>query len=153
MLWVTGTNDFAYPMDSLQKSYNLPRGPRTLAVRIRMPHAHGGAGENPEEIHAFADSYCKRGTPLARVIKQGRDEKTVWATFESKCPIAKAELCFTRSSGKWQDRKWETLPAQLDVKRSRVTADLPDGTIVYYLNLIDDRGLVVSTEHEEMKIE
>ena len=29
MLWVTGTNDFAYPMDSLQKSYFLPPTPRT----------------------------------------------------------------------------------------------------------------------------
>ena len=151
MLWVTGTNDFAYPMDSLQKSYRLPRGPRTLAIRVRMPHAHGGAGENPEEIRAFADSFCKRGAPLARVTKQGRDGKAVWVTFKSKSPIAKAELCFTRSNGKWQDRKWETLAAQLDGKRSRVTADLPDGTTVYYVNLIDDRGLVVSTEHKEMK--
>jgi len=39
-LWVAGTNDFAYPMDSLQKSYRLPRGPRTLAIRVRMPHGH-----------------------------------------------------------------------------------------------------------------
>src|SRR4051794_17303125 len=30
MLWVTGTNDFAYPFPSLQKSYRLPKGPRTL---------------------------------------------------------------------------------------------------------------------------
>jgi dienelactone hydrolase len=43
MLWVTGTNDFAYPMDSLQKSYRLTQGDRTLCIRIRMPHGHGGA--------------------------------------------------------------------------------------------------------------
>ena len=56
MLWVTGTNDFAYPMDSLQKSYRLPQAERTLAIRVRMPHGHGAAGEKPGEIHAFADS-------------------------------------------------------------------------------------------------
>ena len=32
---------------------------------------------------------------------------------------------------------------------TRVSASLPEGTRVYYLNLFDDRGCVVSTEHEE----
>ena len=38
MLWVTGTNDFAYPMDSLQKSYRLRRGrtPSAFARACRM---------------------------------------------------------------------------------------------------------------------
>ena len=49
ILWVNGTNDFAYPMDSWQKSYRLPASPRTLCLRIRMPHGHGPVGENPEE--------------------------------------------------------------------------------------------------------
>jgi hypothetical protein len=31
MLWITGPNDFAYPPDSWQKSYRLPKGPRTLS--------------------------------------------------------------------------------------------------------------------------
>jgi dienelactone hydrolase len=53
-LWVNGTNDFAYPLDSYQKSYRLPQTERTLAIRVRMAHAHGGPGEKPEEIHAFA---------------------------------------------------------------------------------------------------
>jgi cephalosporin-C deacetylase-like acetyl esterase len=35
MLWVTGTNDFAYPMDSLQKSYRLTKGPHALCLRVR----------------------------------------------------------------------------------------------------------------------
>src|SRR5262245_8514623 len=29
ILWVNGTNDFAYPMDSWQKSYRLPKSPST----------------------------------------------------------------------------------------------------------------------------
>jgi hypothetical protein len=32
---------------------------------------------------------------------------------------------------------------------TRATAALPAGTRVYYLNLFDERGCVVSTEHEE----
>jgi dienelactone hydrolase len=147
MLWVDGTNDFAYPMDSLQKSYRLAPGPHTLCLRVRMPHGHGPAGENPAEIHAFADSQLRGGVPLAKVTGQGRDRDRVWATFTSSCPVVRAELNFTRDEGSWQKRKWETLPAQLDASRQRATAPLPQGVKVYYLNLIDQRNLVVSTEH------
>lgn len=150
MLWVTGTNDFAYPMDSLQKSYRLPQAPRTLCVRVRMPHGHGGAGENPAEIHAFAESLLGRGTPLAKITGQGRDGQQVWVTFQAGAPIRRAELTYTCQTGRWQDRKWETAPAELDEAAHKVTARLPSGVKVYYLNLIDERNLVVSTEHEEV---
>jgi dienelactone hydrolase len=147
LLWVTGSNDFAYTFNALQPSYRLPKGPRTLCIRLRMPHGHGGAGENPEEIRAFADSILKGGPPLPRITKQGRDGRNVWATFLSKVPLAKVELNYTKDSGPWQERKWESVPARLD--GSRVSACLLEGTRVYYLNVVDSRGCVVSTEHEE----
>lgn len=148
MLWVTGTNDFAYPMDSLQKSYRLPQGPRSVCLRVRMPHGHGGAGENPAEIHAFAESLLNGGLSLAQIAGQGRNGEEVWATYQSKAPIVRAELNYTCQTGVWKERKWETLPATVDTANCRVTARLPQGVTVYYLNLIDDRGLIVSTEHE-----
>ncbi|MFA5189541.1 MAG: prolyl oligopeptidase family serine peptidase [Verrucomicrobiia bacterium] len=151
MLWVTGTNDFAYPFDSLQKSYRLPPGKRTLCIRVRMPHGHGPAGEGPEEIRALADSILKKGKPLARITAQGRKGDETWATFESKTKIAKAELNFTKDTGVWQKRLWETTPVNLDPARRRVTAAVPAGATVFYLNLFDEQGLVVSTEHIELK--
>jgi dienelactone hydrolase len=150
MLWVTGTNDFAYPMDSLQKSYRLPKGPQTLCIRPRMPHGHGGAGENPEEIHAFADSFLQGGKPLATVAKQGRDGRNAWVEFAAASPIKTAELQYTKATGQWRDRLWEAAPATLDEKAKRVTAELPEGVTVYYFNLVDDRGLVVSSQHVEV---
>lgn len=148
MLWVTGSNDFAYPMDSLQKSYRLPRGPRALCVRIRMPHGHGGPGENPNEIHAMAESLFRNGVPLARITEQGRDDRYAWVVVESDAPVQKVELNYTTDTGPWQDRTWETLPAVWDAKTGRGSAVLPEGTAVYYFNVIDDRDLVVSSEHE-----
>lgn len=150
MLWVNGTNDFAYPMDSWQKSYRLPKGARTLCLRVRMPHGHGAAGENPEEIHAFANSLLKEGRPLARIVRQERTGDIVRAEYESPRPVEKAELNFTRDRGKWQDRNWESIPAELDHKAQRVSAKLPQGVAVYYLNLFDDAGHAVSTEHESL---
>jgi len=150
MLWVTGTNDFAYPMDSLQKSYRRPQSARTLCLRVRMPHGHGGAGENPEEIRAMADAVLKGGAPLAQVTSSGRHGRDVWATFKSRVPIVRAELNYTTDTGKWQDRNWQTVEATLDADAGKASATLPEGVTVYYLNLIDERDLVVSSEHEEM---
>ena len=149
MLWVTGSNDFAYTFNALQKSYRLPTGPWTLAIRLRMPHGHGPAGEGPEEIHAFADSILMGGEPLVKITGQGRDGNNVWATFTGKTPLAKAELNVTKDRGNWPDRKWDALPATIE--GGKVTGVLPEGTTTWYLNLFDTRDLVVSTEHEEMR--
>jgi hypothetical protein len=120
-----------------------------LCVRLRMPHGHGGDGENPREIHVFADSLLKEGVPLAKITGRGRTGANVWATFESRTPVTKVELNVTRDSGRWQDRQWDALPARL-AAAGRVTASLPEGTRVYYFNLFDERDCAVSTEHEEL---
>jgi pimeloyl-ACP methyl ester carboxylesterase len=150
-LWVTGTNDFAYPMDSLQKSYRLPRGSRTICLRVRMPHGHGAAGEQPKEIHAFADAILRKGTPLPRITSQRCVGNKLQAAFESRSPIVKAELNFTKDSGVWKERKWETVPAELDAAKRKASAATPAGATVFYLNLTDERGLVVSAEHRVAK--
>jgi dienelactone hydrolase len=149
MLWVDGTNDFAYPLDSLQKSYLLATGPRTLCTRVRMVHGHE-QGWSPPEIRAFADDILKGETPLAKVTAQGRDGQDIWARYESKSPIVKAELIYTKDVGVWQKRKWNTSAATIDTAAQAVHATLPEGTRVYFLNLIDERGLIVSTQHEEL---
>jgi dienelactone hydrolase len=149
MLWVNGTNDFAYPPDSWQKSYRLPSGPRTLCLRIRMPHGHGPAGENPEEIHRVANHILRGEAPLATITAQGDSGDDAWAEFKAESPLTKAELCFTRDRGKWQDRHWEAAPAAIDAEHGKVTAKIPSGATVYYLNLFDERDCVVSSEHAE----
>jgi dienelactone hydrolase len=153
-LWVTGSNDFAYTLNALQKSYRLPCGPRTLCIRLRMPHGHGDAGEGPLETFAFADSILKGGEPLPRITGQGQEGRRAWATFTSVRPIVKAELNITRAGGNWPDRLWEALPAALEPAGAasagvagKATAELPEGVTVYYLNLFDDRSCAVSTEH------
>lgn len=147
MLWVNGTNDFAYPMDSWKKSYLLPKSDRTLCLRVRMPHGHGPAGENPEEIHFFANAKLKSGKSIPKIVEQGCSSGEVWAKFEADVTVTKAELCFSRQSVKWPDREWEVAPAELDASNSRVSAKVPDDATVFYLNLFDERDCVVSTEH------
>jgi dienelactone hydrolase len=146
-LWVTGTNDFAYPMDSLQKSYRVAGGRSTLCIGLRMPHGHGGVSENPKEIGAFADAVVRGGKPLAEVARQDRHDDRVRVELRGEVPIAKAELLYTKDAGSWTGRRWEPVEARVESGGKAATASLPRGTTTYYLNLIDDRGLVVSTEH------
>jgi cephalosporin-C deacetylase-like acetyl esterase len=146
MLWVNGTNDFAYPPPSWRKSHRLPKGPRTLALRVRMPHGHP-QGAKPEEIVHFADAILRKGPPPARIKQQGITGSRAWVSFAARTPIVKAELAYTRDNGKWQDRKWETALAELG--RNRAQATVPAGAKAYYLNLFDAEGRVVSAEHQD----
>ena len=150
MLWVTGTNDFAYPLDSLQKSYHLPPSPRSLCIRIEMPHGHGGLGENPEEIRLFADSLLRDDLALPRIVGQQVADQQVTLTYDASTPITAAELIFTRDTGAWLERKWQALPLEVPMENHAITAPLPEGTTVFYVNLIDNRGAVVSSEHTEI---
>lgn len=146
-LWVTGTNDFAYPLDALQKSYRRPKNERTLCVRPRMAHAHGGPGENPEEIHAFANHYLKDGPPLPRFTKQRRRGNTLQAKFQSEYSMTAAELLYTKETGEWNERLWETASADLNPRKQTVSAVIPENAVAGYFNLIDEQGRVVSSEH------
>jgi len=145
VLWVTGTNDFAFPMDSLKRSYQLPKSERHLAIRPRMPHGHGAAGENPEEIRVMADAILKDGAPLSQVHLGKRDGMNATATFTGKA--ASAVLNYTTDTGIWQKRLWKESPATLN--GNTLSATLPEGTAVYYFNIADDNGLVASSEHAE----
>lgn len=149
ILWVDGTNDFAYPPDSLQKSYRLPKSKRTVCMRVRMAHGHGGAGENPEEIHSMADAILRGAAPLLRITDVVENGQAVTVHFESHSPVRHAELNYTVDTGEWQKRTWQTQPAELDTSGKSVSAALPSGVTVWYINIIDDRGLVVSSEHVE----
>ncbi len=148
ILWVNGTNDFAYPMDSWQKSYRQVQGQSMLSLQIRMPHGHGGAGENPEEIHAFADALLKGGLPVPRFVRQEVKGRVLHAKFSSKTPLKNAVLCYTRDLGTWQQRHWESIPADLTAN-GKVTATIPPDATVYYINVADTQGRIWSGEHIE----
>lgn len=147
MLWLNGTNDFAYPPDSWQKSYRLGRGERQICLKLEMPHGHTGLAQESAEIFAFADWYLKGGTPLTKITGQGHVAVNVWAEYESASPIVKAELIHTHDQGDWQSFKYTTAPAIVDEAAHKITAELPAGARMYYLNLTDRKGLITSTEH------
>jgi hypothetical protein len=149
MLWVNGTNDFAYPLSVWQRSYRLPQGPRALRVTVRMPHGHR-AGWEPVEIGIFADQHLLEATPLPQIGAMQVRGKSVSAPFESQTAILRGALLYTTDTGPWQKRRWQSRPAAID--SGRITAALPDARpIVFFLNITDLRRATVSAEHQALQ--
>jgi len=148
MLWLNGTNDLAFPLTWTQASYRLAPGERTLSIRIGLVHGHGGPGEKPEEIRAFADWRCRGGPPLTEVLAQGLDGRRAWATFAADVPVVRAELNYAADANpNWLEREWQTAPATIEPSGDLATAELPDGATAWFINLTDKRGLVASSQH------
>jgi dienelactone hydrolase len=159
MLWVNGTNDFAYPLSSYQKSYELPKGLVTLCIRVEMPHGHS-AGWEPLEIGLFADSILRQGKRLPnihplRVSLQGPEVRAVCSfDFDPVHPIVRAELHYTTDEGPWQKRKWRTVATGIfrpdaTTGEGTVAPALPnERPITYYVSITDNRGVLVNTPHK-----
>ena len=112
-----------------------------------MPHGHGAAGENPEELRVFAASHTLGEPPLARLKKQGRQNGWLRAEFDAKVPLKTAELLFTKDdSGPWPRRHWQAQPVLLS--GNTASSAIPLGTVACYLNVTDSRGCVTSSEIE-----
>jgi len=109
-----------------------------------MRHGHAD-GAPPEEILAFADSILNKRPALPKITEMTEGS----VRYKAKRAVVKAELNYTKDSGRWQDRKWESVPAELNSKAHTAHADVPEGVKAWYINLIDDKGLVVSSEHRD----
>jgi dienelactone hydrolase len=155
MLFVNGTNDFAYPLDSYKKSYRLVKN-RQLCVIVNLPHGHP-QGWAPVEIGLFVDSYLTRGTPLIKLergaggaVKEGK----VWAVnlpLDQSAGKVNVQVHWTVDTTlPWKDRKWHSKPAAaqpgyaIDIYRAELPAERP---LVYFATVTDERKATVSTEH------
>lgn len=146
MLFVCGTNDFAYHLDSYKKSYSLVKSPLTVCVKHEMDHGHE-PGWAPAEIQMFADHFFRGAPALPRIGRAGCEGGTVRATFTSDCPVEHGYLVYTKDTGVWPERKWHKEPATLG--DGEVCAPLPQAATACFLAVEDDRGGYVSTPHEE----
>lgn len=148
-LFVNGTNDFAYPLDSYRKTYRLVTAPHTLCVTVNMPHSHP-AGWAPKEIGAYVDSVLKQQPPLLDLGVLEIDGDVARVKLDGSQEVAKLQLHFTSDTGRWQERKWHSRDASYDRDAGTISAKLPaERPVAVFITAVDDRGLTVSTEHVE----
>ena len=148
MYWVNGSNDGTFPMDIFQRSAMATAGPSTLHVRFRWLHGHS-PGWRRRDVYAFADSIVKSAAPLPTAGRPTLDAKTRRVSTRTTGKIHRAALCYTTGSGKWQRRYWEN--AACEIGEKEVTSRLPKGATVFYFNVKDKDGNLVSSVFVEIK--
>jgi hypothetical protein len=114
-------------------------------VVLNLPHGHIWTFN---EVDVFVDSVLRDGPPLPRLDQPKIDGDRVRVKVISPVPVKEAVLNYTTDSGEWQKRRWQSSPAELT--DNIVIAHLPEQRpLAWYLAVTDERGLRVSTEHEE----
>ena len=142
-LFMNGTNDLAYPLDSYMKTYNEVPGQKQIRVTIKMPHSHPD-GWAPAEIGQFIDQHLRKGHPLPVVGPVERDGQKVTAKCQTDGKLT-ARLNYTTGEGAFKDREWQSQPA--DVKDGTVSATLPSqATTGWFLTVTDDHNATISSE-------
>lgn len=145
IMFVSGTNDYAFPLDSLQKSYQLVPGPVQLCIRVKMPHTHPD-GWAPKEIGLFVGSVFKARAPLSTISAPTIRGGEAIADVKPTARIKLAELHFAAASGDWSSRPWRTMPVRYH--NNTVTAPLPlQRPLVFMLTITDEHNAVVSSPH------
>jgi dienelactone hydrolase len=147
ILFVNGTTDFAYPLDSYQKSYQLvPKRYRHVSVAVNRPHGHIWTFP---EVDAFVDSVLRDEPPLVRIDPPILTSTAFTASLDQRGPFREVSFCYTTNAGPWQKRVWRTVPAWSGGRH--IGASLPhDFPLVAFLAVKDQQGRHISSEHVEI---
>lgn len=143
LLFINGTNDEHYPLDSYQKSFDVVPGPKQLRIEVNMPHGHP-QGWAPGEIGLFIDSFCKGGQALPVPGALTVEDTVVRLSYTSAVPLKSASLHYTVDRGRRSQRSWKSLPAEIG-KSSIETPKPPAEANTWFINLTDERGAMVSS--------
>jgi PhoPQ-activated pathogenicity-related protein len=143
ILFVNGTNDVHYPLNSYQKSYDVVPGRKQIRIEVNMRHGHG-PGWAPQEIGLFIDSYCRDGKPLPVPGTIRSDADTVRMSYTSDVPLKSAALHYTTDAGLRSQRVWKTIPAEIGT--DVVTAPKPPADAnTWFIAVTDQRGAMVTS--------
>jgi dienelactone hydrolase len=144
IFFVNGTNDFAYPLDSYMKCYDLVPGAKNIRVTVNMPHGHP-PGWAPQEIGMFVDEHLLEGRKLP-VLGDAElvDGSKVHVSLQGGIEAKEAALHYTTDEGPINKRMWKTVSAMID--GSAITAKLLDPAAkAWFVTVTDDRGAIVSS--------
>jgi hypothetical protein len=135
-----------------------------MTISPTLGHGHIWDAKRVGEIYAFADAVTKAAPPLARITGTQWRADAVEITWTGGPPIAKAQWVYatlpqpdmtfsppgTRTD--WPKVKYTVTDADVTPRAAdepgtfTATLPRPEGLAAGWVNLIDDRGLAVSSE-------
>lgn len=143
ILFVNGTNDFAYPLDSYMKSFDAVPGEKQIRVTVNMPHGHP-QGWAPSEIGRFIDHHLQGEPGLPVVGEPSVEGAVVRLDWEGPLALSEATLHFTTDSGPINKRGWQNNAATID--GAVIVAETPPAeATAWFLTVRDERGAILSS--------
>lgn len=144
ILFVNGTNDFAYPLDSYMKSFDVvPGDSKQLCVTVNMPHGHP-QGWAPQEIGLFVDQHLRGGKALPKLAVPKRLGDKVTAQFASPVALKRGELHYTTDREAINKRTWKTVNGTIEGETISLPAP-PEEATAWFVTATDERGAIVSS--------
>lgn len=138
ILFVNGTNDIHYPLDSYQKSFDVVPGRKQLRIEVNMRHSHP-AGWAPAEIGRFIDTYCRGSAPLPEGGPLRLVDGSVEMPLAPGAAVVSATLHFTTDTGLRSKRAWQSRPATVEAGRVRAPRP-PAEANTWFIALTDAQG-------------
>ncbi len=147
VLFMNGTNDFAYPLDSYRKTYRLVKN-RDICVTVNMPHGHSQGWHRRRSgclwiTHQWRSAAGPREELPARGGVGGARIREPLA-----CEIGRAAL---------HNRHGSLATAQVDDRFGETRSGAGDcgnpatRPLVHFMTLVDERDAVVSGEHDVLE--
>lgn len=144
-LFVNGTNDFHFTMNSFTKTFEASPNEKYLYVEHRMKHGHK-AGWTPKTMYAFADYMTKKDeAPRMPVFQSLNKKNELLYSYQGK--VEKAFLYYTTNPADWgrESCEWEQATTQLYDSSKTISASLPQQAVAYFINTIDSGGNMYSS--------
>lgn len=134
--WIGGTNDAAFSPDMWQKSINVTPGTKAQSLVVNLSHSDGG--QTYPMVTNITEALLRKGPKLPQLDRPEVRGQEISVKYKSERPLVRAELCFTNDNAERVKRVWQTAPAQIDA--NKVTAELPEGVVAYFVNVYDKDG-------------
>lgn len=135
MLWVTGTNDFAFPLSALMSSAALVKSPQFFCITSRMKHGHGGPGENPPEIRTFFDALFLKKPQLPVISAEADTNRNISCVLPPGLEIAEISLNETTEQGPPEKRLWTAQPLNVSAGDTHFSATVSPQATAAFINI------------------
>jgi len=144
VLFVNGTNDGHFFLDSYTKTYNEVKN-KNLSIKIGLKHNHSYGWGN-QEIYTFINSYLNGTAALPLIEKPKLKKEGIMANVKTHVALNQAHLNYTTDTiSVLKDRTWQSMGIRLNGNVIS-SPPVPAGTTIWYLSVTDNRGMQVSGE-------
>ncbi|MEX0883813.1 MAG: prolyl oligopeptidase family serine peptidase [Cyclobacteriaceae bacterium] len=138
MLFINGTNDFAYFVENWQKTANLAGNAQySMIPELKRSHLHGA---ELGEIYRFISTKLENKFEFISSIKL--KEKGSQARYSIAHASNEVYLAYTTDTKRSPEREWKLVP--LDKAKGKVS--IPSNAKLWYIYWVDDLGNRRSSE-------